>query len=208
MNCTLCQTHLNHRIDEQFFHCSSCHSYVKDSTFWLDPMAEKGRYNLHINDIFDPRYRDFVSPISDAIMNDYRTEHLGLDFGCGPGPVIAEVLKEAQYQVQLYDPFYHPDESYLNQYFDYIFSCEVFEHFMNPKFEIEKLMRILKPKGRLYIMTNPYDDKLGIAFENWYYRKDPTHVFIYTYATMRYISENFALDLVKMEKRLVVFEKK
>jgi SAM-dependent methyltransferase len=207
MNCTLCQKPLSISIDTEYFHCQNCQAYVMKQALWLDPKAEKERYDMHKNDIYDARYRDFVSPISNAIKSDFTAKHQGLDYGCGPGPVIAKVLEEANYQVRLYDPYYQPDETYLTELYDYIFSCEVFEHFTQPKAEIEKLVGLLKPKGRIYIMTDPYDASIGIPFENWYYRKDPTHVFIYTYDTMRYIAQNFPLKLVCMEKRLIVFEK-
>lgn len=207
MNCSLCEEVLTKQVDAEYFHCSACQAYVKNFSFWLDPLAEKERYDLHKNDVFDPRYRDFVSPISNAIKSDYSAKHIGLDYGCGPGPVIAQVLHEAGYKVKLYDPFFCPDESYLCLEFDYIFSCEVFEHFTHPKREIEKLIGVLKPGGRLYIMTRLYDEKSAIPFENWYYRKDPTHVFIYTESTMRFIAKKFPLVLEKMDNRLIVFEK-
>ena len=105
----------------------------------------------------------------------------------------------------LFDPFFHPDENYINHSYDYIFSCEVFEHFHEPKQEIEKLLQLLKPGGRLYIMTHLYD--LKINFEHWYYRNDPTHVFIYTHRTIEFIAEKYALTLEEQTDRLVVLRK-
>lgn len=205
MNCTLCETHLINQIDDFYFICDGCGAYVKDRKFYFSPEDEKSQYDEHNNDVNDPRYQKFVSPITNAVLEMQSPEHWGLDYGCGPGPVIASVLRKSGFQILLYDPFYHPDESVLIRQYDYIVSCEVFEHFYRPKHEIEKLLTLLKPKGRLYVMTHLYTRV--IDFSKWYYRKDMTHVFIYTHKTMDYIAANFQLDLISKSDRFQVFQK-
>jgi SAM-dependent methyltransferase len=205
MHCTLCQTPLNNPIDERFWLCDGCGAYVLDERHYLDAPSEKARYDLHNNDIDDPGYLAFVSPIYKSIQADFTAEHQGLDYGCGPGPAITSVLRKSGYQVQLFDPYFHPDFSYLDKHYHYIFSCEVFEHFYQPKQEIEKLINLLKPGGKLYIMTHLYDANKEKPFSQWYYRLDPTHVFIYTSQTMEFIAKNYALVLEKIEGRLIVF---
>ena len=205
MKCTLCKTVLNKMADEYYFICSTCGAFVKDEKYYLERKEEKERYKKHENDVHDERYQDFTSPITDAILNNHTVDHLGLDFGSGTGPVIAKQLRDEGYQVKLYDPFFHPTTDYLSHYYDYIFSCEVFEHFYDPKQEIEKLLELLKPGGRLYIMTHLYD--FEIDFEHWYYRNDPTHVFIYTNKTIEYIAEKYALDIEEMTDRLIILKK-
>jgi SAM-dependent methyltransferase len=206
MHCTLCETLLENQIDDKFLFCQNCNSYVMHKEHWLHDEEEKARYDLHNNDITDPGYINFVSPITNAIMNDFAPNHSGLDYGCGPGPAITHELQKSAYQVQLYDPFFHPDLSYLEKQYDYIFSCEVFEHFFNPKEEIEKLIKLLKHGGKLYIMTHLFNAKTE-EFQNWYYKKDPTHVFIYTSLTMNFIAEKYDVTLEKIEGRLIVFRK-
>ena len=205
MKCTLCETVLNKMADEYYFTCSTCGAFVKDEKYYLERNEEKERYKEHENDVHDERYQDFTSPITDAILNNHTVNHLGLDFGSGTGPVIAKQLRDEGYQVKLYDPFFHPSTDYLNHHYDYIFSCEVFEHFHEPKQEIEKLLELLKPGGRLYIMTHLYD--FEIDFEHWYYRNDPTHVFIYTNKTIEYIAERYALNVEVMTDRLIILKK-
>ncbi|WP_274474055.1 class I SAM-dependent methyltransferase [Mangrovimonas aestuarii] len=166
---------------------------------------ERAHYQAHNNDVNDVGYQKFTSPITNAILANQTKEQLGLDFGCGTGPVITKLLKDQDYQVQTYDPYFHPNESYLNLRYNYIFSCEVFEHFYNPKHEIEKLLDLLRPSGRLYIMTHLF--KEGIDFKTWYYRKDTTHVFIYTEQTMRFIAETYNLEIDTLDERITVFSK-
>jgi SAM-dependent methyltransferase len=206
MHCTLCETPLENQIDDKFMFCQNCNSYIMHKNFWLQDQEEKARYDLHNNDIMDLGYINFVSPITNAILNDFAPSHFGLDYGCGPGPAITHVLRQSGYTVQLYDPYFHPDLDYLNLTYDYIFSCEVFEHFYKPKQEIEKLIGLLKPGGKLYIMTHLFDVQIH-DFPNWYYKKDPTHVFIYTEQTMRFIAQHYQLVLEKIEGRLIVFGK-
>ncbi len=207
MRCTLCKTTLEKQIDDKFWQCPSCDAFVMHNEHWLNEEDEKARYDTHNNDILDPGYRKFVSPISESILNDFTPEHLGLDYGCGPGPVITVVLRESNYQIDLFDPYYQPDYGFLDKQYDYIFSCEVFEHFYEPKKEIEKLVGLLKPGGKLYVMTHLYDPEVEVEFPNWYYKKDPTHVFIYTKKTMQFIAQKFKLKLEKIEGRLLVFGK-
>jgi 2-polyprenyl-3-methyl-5-hydroxy-6-metoxy-1,4-benzoquinol methylase len=205
MKCTLCNTALNTMADEYFFVCDTCGAYVKDKKYYLSPEEEKARYLNHENDIDDEGYKKFTSPITKAILKNQNAEQLGLDYGCGTGPVISKQLRDEGFQVKLYDPFFHPNEDYLNHKYDYIFSCEVFEHFYRPKQEIEKLVQLLNASGRLYIMTHLYNSE--IDFAEWYYRYDPTHVFIYTSETIAFIVDKYNLEVEKMTERLLIAKK-
>lgn len=205
MLCTLCETPLFNKIDEFYFSCNECYALVKNSQFYITYQEEKERYETHNNDVNDVRYQQFTSPITSFILKNYTQNHLGLDYGCGTGPVISKQLHNNGFRVQLYDPFFYPDEGYLNFKYDYIFSCEVFEHFYQPKLEIEKLLSLLKPEGRLLIMTHQFDG--AIDFTKWYYRKDPTHVFIFTKKTFEYIAKKYQLTIENQDNRLIILKK-
>jgi len=205
MKCTLCDTPLSKKVDEYYFICSTCGAYVMDRKHYIAPLSEKSRYEEHNNDVNNVRYQKFVLPITEEILKNFKPQHKGLDYGSGTGPVITKMLKDKGYNVKMYDPYFHPDESYLNQEYDYIFSCEVFEHFHQPKQEIEKLLNLLKPNGLLLIKTHLYNRKIN--FKNWYYRQDETHVFIYTAKTMKYIEEKFNLNIIKQDNRIIVMQK-
>ena len=205
MHCTLCENPLEDKVDDFYFQCSVCDAFVKDSQFYINSQQEKTRYEAHHNDVNDAGYQKFTSPITNYILEKYSPNQLGLDFGCGTGPVISKQLHDQHYRVKLFDPYFFTDESYLNFQYDYIFSCEVFEHFYQPKKEIEKLLGILKTSGRLLIMTHQYDGV--IAFTKWYYRKDPTHVFIYTSKTFAYIASKYQLTIEFQNNRFIILQK-
>lgn len=205
MDCTLCETPMNERADEFYFICTCCGAYVMDKRFHLQAAQEKARYEEHNNDVHDEGYQRFTAPITHAVLQQFGPAHAGLDYGCGTGPVITKTLKEKGYKVRLYDPYFHPDPEYLKHQYDYIFSCEVFEHFYAPKTEIEKLLTLLKPDGWLLIMTHLYED--SVDFRQWYYRKDPTHVFIYTEKTLHYIARRYGLNIIENTGRLMIFRR-
>ena len=205
MNCTLCDTPLTNHVDKFYFACGTCGAYVKDQGYYVTHQQEKSRYEEHNNDVNDERYQNFTSPITDAILEKYTAAHLGLDYGCGTAPVISKKLLDKGYQVKLFDPYFHPDEDYLNHQYDYIFSCEVFEHFHRPQQEIQKLLDLLKHNGLLLIMTHLYDS--SIDFKNWYYRKDDTHVFIYTRKTFEFIAARYNLTVERQNNRLIFLKK-
>ena len=206
MNCPLCQTILNYKIDTDYYVCSCCNAYVKDKNLWFTNGKEKKHYEQHNNDVNDIGYINFSAPVTNTIMEMCSNDMLGLDYGCGKGPVITEQLKKKDYTIDLYDPYFHPNEEYLNKTYDFIFSCEVFEHFYNPKEELTKLKSILKEHGLLIIKTHVYKNQTN--FDTWYYRKDLTHVFIYTFKTFEYIADHFGFEVVKLEEKLIVLKKK
>ena len=205
MICPLCLTTLQNPWDDFFYLCKVCDALVKNSKFYLTPEQEKKRYEKHQNDVHDVGYQSFTFPLTKIILENQKPNHLGLDYGCGKASVVTYQLLQNNYQVKCYDPYFFPDEAYLNFFYDYIFCCEVFEHFQQPKHEIEKLLKILVPNGRLYVMTHLYHS--DIPFENWYYRRDPTHVFIYTEKTMRFIAKKYLLHLEHLSERIVIFKK-
>lgn len=178
---------------------------MKDEQYYLSPKEEKERYLTHNNDVNDEGYQEFTSRITNEIIENFQEHHLGLDFGSGSGPVISHQLGKLNYNVKLYDPFFYPLDEYKNFRYEYIFSCEVFEHFQQPRKEIHHLLSLLKKDGYLLIMTHLYDQ--SIDFQNWYYRNDPTHVFIYTEKTMQFIATQFQLSIEKITERLTVFSK-
>jgi 2-polyprenyl-3-methyl-5-hydroxy-6-metoxy-1,4-benzoquinol methylase len=89
------------------------------------------------------------------------------------------VLSENGYQIALYDPFYHRNNHVLSEKYDFIFASEVVEHFHHPMSEFQRLFEMLRPNGKLYIMTFLFNEAVTEKFENWYYKNDPTHVVIY-----------------------------
>jgi len=188
-----------------FYKCNTCHGIFRPKHTFLTAEEEKAHYEKHNNDVFDERYQNFVSPIVNAVLQDFSSEAKGLDFGSGTGPVIAKMLTDKGYQVQNYDLFFANDVSLLNQKYDYVSCCEVMEHFHQPYKEFELLKSLLLPKGKLYCKTEVFNNQK--PFENWYYKDDFTHVFIYQHKTLEWIKTKFHFSNLVIKEKLIVFEK-
>ena len=205
MICTLCDSPLIHKKDAYYYDCDTCKAIVKDQQYYVTATEEKARYETHNNDVHDSRYQNFTMPITSYVLENFLPAHKGLDFGSGTGPVISSMLLKKGYDIVPYDPFFAPKQHVLQQRYDYIVSCEVFEHFHKPKKEIDRLTSLLKTNGMLLIMTLLYDG--AVDFKNWHYRKDPTHIFIYRKETIAYIAKAYKLDVVILTDRFIVFKK-
>ncbi len=156
-NCPLCNGsgELFYRHKKRlYYQCSTCHGIYVDKELIPTPEAEKIRYEEHNNDVENEGYLNFVSPITSTILSKHTQTQKGLDFGAGTGPVIASVLEDNNYSIDLYDPFFHNLPALLTKTYDYIVCCEVIEHFHQPKVEFELLSKLLKPKGKLYCFTD------------------------------------------------------
>ena len=204
--CPLCATQSNvfYEREDTYYKCSTCHAIFMNAQELPDSTSEKERYELHDDDTQDEGYRKFVAPITSSIMNDFTKKHKGLDFGAGTSSIISTVLKEHDYEILDYDPYFHVYPELLSAKYDYISSCEVIEHFYTPHKEFKLLKNMLHKNGKLYLMTEPYNE--GINFASWYYKNDPTHVFFYSQKTFDWIKQKFEFSNVTVGRRLIIFE--
>jgi 2-polyprenyl-3-methyl-5-hydroxy-6-metoxy-1,4-benzoquinol methylase len=175
-----------------------------DSKEHLSPELEKKRYEFHQNSPSDMAYQNFLNQLIEPLLKFINIESVGLDYGCGPGPTISQIMKGQGIKVSDYDPFFFDNTDLLKSKYDFITSTEVFEHFREPKKEIEKLLSMLKPEGVLAIMTSTYDKVSSLS--NWYYLKDPTHISFYHHETMKWIEANCDLDLIFYSKNIFIFK--
>lgn len=210
MKCTLCNSPINlfYEYKERgltYHQCTSCNSILLDPAHYLSPEQEKAHYLTHENDVNDPGYQEFVSPLVKAVLNNQTITEKGLDFGSGTGPVITKLLQDSNYDITTYDPFFDPDYSALQNMYDYIVCCEVIEHFQNPREEFKTLYALLNEGGNLYCMTQLYHQ--GINFKTWRYKNDPTHTIFYHADAISYLADEFGFRSNQIDERLAVFSK-
>lgn len=185
--CTASAEHFLSVAGRDYFHCPVCQARFLDPVQRLSPKAERAHYLHHENDPADPRYRLFLSKLADPLMARLAPASEGLDYGCGPGPALAHMLREAGHDVALYDPFFAPDPAPLSGMYDFVTCTEVAEHFHHPAQEFSRLRRLIRPGGWLAIMTCFDTDE--VCFTDWHYRKDPTHVVFYREETFHHLSK-------------------
>lgn len=172
----------------------------------LEPEEEKKRYDNHENDPDDPRYRKFLSQLSDPLIPLLPKNASGLDFGCGPGPALAVMLKEAGFSVALFDLYYENYPEVLTETYDFVTCTETTEHFRNPQREWELLVRLVKPGGILGIMTQQMTEPE--RFPKWHYIRDETHLCFYAPQTFEWIAKTYQLEIVYSTKTTVVLRKR
>lgn len=175
-------------IQEQvYWKCSICEARFLDPMHWLAPEDEFAHYLHHENDPRDVRYRQFLSKLFTPLLDKLAPSQRGLDYGCGPGPALAEMFREEGHFITLYDPFFYPGSLALAQTYNFITCTEVAEHFHQPADEFDRLDMMLRPGGWLGVMTCFQTD--DARFASWHYRKDPTHVVFYREKTLRLIAD-------------------
>jgi SAM-dependent methyltransferase len=212
LKCRLCKSKANwfceyFNLPVSFYKCTNCHSIFKDRTSYLTPSKEKKRYETHNNVVTDKKYQAFVEPITQAVLEDFNSASVGLDYGCGTGPVAAYVLQNKGYQIVLYDPFFYPDKAYTEQNYDFIICCEVMEHFHEPQKEFKHLRHHLKTGGRLYCKTNLISDHISVdEFKSWYYKNDPTHVFFYSPTALHFLASSLGFESLDFNEKLITFK--
>jgi len=170
-----------------YWRCGRCEATFMDPASWPDRAAEVAEYRLHVNAVDDPGYRQFLGRLAEPLLARLAPGSEGLDYGCGPGPALAAMLREAGHAVALYDPLFFDDPQVLQRPYDFVSCSEVVEHFHRPAQEFERLDGLLRPGAWLGVMTGFLGD--GVDFERWHYRRDPTHVVFYREQTFRWLAQ-------------------
>ena len=190
MVCPVCRASGSSRFlctgGRDYWRCPSCQARFLDPGHRLSGPEESAHYGHHENDPDDPQYRRWLSRLARPLLDRLEAGRSGLDYGCGSGPALAAMMREAGHEVALYDPLFFPDPRPLERTYDFITCTEVAEHFHLPAEEFERLDAMLRPGGWLAVMTCFQTD--DARFADWHYRRDPTHVVFYREATLRAIA--------------------
>jgi 2-polyprenyl-3-methyl-5-hydroxy-6-metoxy-1,4-benzoquinol methylase len=199
MKCKICLSGTNSIYDQKsdllYHYCSHCEFVALDEKNILLPEIEKKRYEMHENHIKNVGYvamfEKFISCAITPFQNNIKTI---LDYGCGPGPVLAELLKRHGYSVDIYDPYFAPIKIFTNKKYDMITTTEVIEHIRDPLPFIKKLKNLITPSGHIAIMTQ-FNSNTPETFLSWYYRREDTHISFFTRKTFELIAEMLQLRL-------------
>ncbi|MCW8093449.1 class I SAM-dependent methyltransferase [Alteromonas sp. ASW11-130] len=207
--CPLCQTNnTEFYIQDKrrsYWQCQTCDLVFVEKKALPSTCTELNEYKLHENDAEDEGYKNFLSRLAIPLLDALPLQQCGLDFGCGPSPVLAQILEDAGHEVAIYDPFFQPDESVLTRKYDFISCTEAIEHFHNPHRELELWHRLLKSRGWLAIMTKRVLSKE--RFINWHYKNDQTHVSFFSEKTFNFIAKQWGFTLHIVTADVVLLQK-
>ena len=187
-----------------YWQCGCCELVFVPAEFHLPQADEKAQYDLHCN-LDEPGYRKFLQRVCTPLLGRLGVAASGLDFGCGPGPVLATMLRERGHSVALYDQFYFPDKSVLLQSYDFITATEVFEHLQYPQQEIARLWSCLRRNGTLAIMTKLVRDRA--SFASWHYKTDPTHIIFFSIKTFEFLAAHLQAEVEFVGSDVILLRK-
>ncbi len=114
-----------------------------------------------------------------------------LDFGCGPGPVLGEIMERHGARVALYDRYFRPRMP--SGRFDIITSTEVLEHLADPVGVLTDLEGRLADGGIISLMTYFRPPGGEEAFFSWWYRRDETHIGFFREPTLAVLADRTGL---------------
>lgn len=198
-NCKVCDTKTNEILISDFnkeYHvCSKCDCIFLDSKYYLSNEEEKYRYSKHDNHPQNSGYVKMFNDFLSIAVEPFLKEGVALDFGCGHGPVLADILKKRGFVVDVYDYYFYPDWEPVKDKYNLVTTTEVLEHIANPHSVFEVFSEIIKPGGFLALMTL-FLPKEKSKFYNWWYPKDETHIVFYNEKTISFLAEKYGFEIV------------
>ena len=208
--CTVCKNNnieffLNVRgLD--YWQCPFCKAIMLNPIQFMSSNKEKKHYLKHNNEINDIRYRTFLYNLIEPLKDKISVNDIGLDYGCGYAPALADILIKEGFNIELYDPFFFKNENIFFRKFNFVTCSEVVEHFFKPYEEFNKIDGLLAKNSWLAVMTSFMTE--DYLFENWHYRRDPTHVVFYKKITFEIIAYQRDWKINFPSKNIVLFNKK
>ena len=212
MNCKICSSKTvrieNNKNNKVYYNCINCDYIFINGKLINSSDKEKLRYLKHNNSFEDINYVEMLrSFIKEYIKFDQDKINKILDFGCGPIPVLAKLLEDKGFNVDVYDKYFFPHNDYLKKKYDLITLIEVIEHLKNPIKELTQLKKHLNKNGFFIIKTLFHPGNNDI-FLKWWYKEDFTHISFFSQKTFKIISELLNMKLLTINnKDLCILQK-
>ena len=206
--CPLCgttATHFASATQRSYLRCGNCQLIFVHPAQRIAPDVEIARYRQHNNTIENAGYVAFLMRLVNVIADHVPAGAHGLDYGCGPAPILGQLLTERGFPTPSWDPYFYPDPSVLQQRYDFLTCCEVVEHAADPHPLFTQLDSLAFPDAAIAIMTQLYDDVHD--FSNWWYQRDVTHVSFFCAATMQWVARRFTWSMSQPQPNILLFRK-
>lgn len=188
-----------------FYHCERCDLVFVPKAQHLSPADEQAQYRLHDNTTRNAGYVKMFTDTFAALKAHWHGVTTVLDYGCGPGPVLVELLNREGYRAVGYDPYFAPDTP-LDCTYNAVISTETFEHFASPARELGRIDGLLSAGGYLAVMTRFRTPEISVP--EWWYVREPTHITFYSPATFGWIARAFGYEIVYSDdERFIIFKK-
>ena len=204
--CPLCgetPAEFHSEIGRHYWRCPTCALVFLDPSQRIAFDDEVARYALHDNRMGDPEYERFLARLAEPIIARTPVGARGIDFGCGQAPALGDMLTRSGRPTASYDPHFFPNDELLDVRYDFLTCSEVLEHVHEPLPLLDRFAALVRRGGIIGVMTGPYDT--AGPFQDWWYRRDPTHVCFYAADTMTWIARRFGWALERPSSTVTVF---
>lgn len=191
-----------------YHRCPHCGFVSLAPAHFLPRASERERYLLHHNDESNAGYRAFLGSFLDRSFLPYVPRGgLVLDYGSGPAPMLASMIKGHGYRCDIHDPLFANTRLWRRRFYDAILLHEVIEHVKKPAKSLTFLVERTKAGGIIAIRTRFLPESLE-AFPSWWYRMDPTHRSFFTPACLESFFLRKGCSLLKLEEPdIIIFRK-
>jgi hypothetical protein len=188
----------------RYWRCQRCQLVFVPASYQLSAAAELAVYQQHENHMDDPGYRQFLNRAAQPLLARLPATGgaLGIDIGCGPGPLLAKIITEAGHHCDYSDPLFYPERT-VGCGYDFITLTEVVEHMANPSIDLLGLAQRLKAGGWLVVMTKRVAD--AERFAGWHYKNDPTHISFFSDATLSWVAGQWGVNWESAGSDVAVF---
>jgi len=207
MKCKIC-THeagelFSHLVLEKysvkFFQCSNCGYIFSEEPYWLE---EAYKLSINISDTgILQRNIEFSKTTSTLLFTCFNRHAKFLDYAGGYG-IFTRLMRDMGFDYFWYDPFcenifakYLEADKKTKEKYQLLTAFESFEHFVNPLYEVEKMLSFSENILFSTVLVPPQIAQL----ENWWYFgfEHGQHISFYSFASLEYLAQNFGLKLFR-----------
>ncbi|RQH49055.1 methyltransferase domain-containing protein [Okeania hirsuta] len=205
VHCKVCGS-ISHKFDNakvlnkynvDYFQCSNCGFVQTENPYWLGEAYTEAIASSDVGLV--SRNQNFSLITENLILNFFNANDKFLDYGCGYG-LFVRMMRDLGLDFYGYDKycqniFYQGWEGEINreQKYEIVTAFEVFEHFINPLAEIEKILqqtRNILFSTKLLPPDNPRPN------DWWYYAlEEGQHISIFNKKALSVIAQKFKLNL-------------
>lgn len=218
MNCKICgnnskpyaKARIIDKYNIEYFRCSRCGFVQTEEPYWLE---ECYREVINRTDIGYVNRNVILSRVTAKVINHFFDKRARfLDYGSGYG-LFVRLMRDSGYDFYWQDKFCDnifakgfEAERLSDKSFELATAFELFEHFVNPVQEIEKILMLTK---NIFISTFLFPDNHPKPEEWWYYGLEHgQHVSLYSYESLEYIAHKYKLNLISNRKNLHILSSK
>ncbi len=177
-----------------YFKCSACHFIQTETPYWLEESYDRPIAKSDVGLV--SRSSSSAQVTAKIISLYFNSKGKFIDYGCGYG-LFVRMMRDKGFDFYGYDKycqnlFSESFEADLDQKYELVTAFEVFEHFVEPLEEIEKLLRLSR---NILFSTQLLPAAHPKPNDWWYYAlHEGQHISLYTPQSLVKIAQRFNLN--------------